>query len=232
MIGKLFNAVAYLALASLLGAGGFVGYLFAVGQLDRPRVEQLVQVLRGELPAATTQPAEATAGAAGVAAADGGPVRTSDQEAAARREREHLELLELERARADVAARRRLLDQALAELVRTQEQVDADRTEFKQQQEARANALVNEGFQKELRLVAGMKPAQAKEHVLRVWRERPADAVRLLAGLDERQARRVLEQFRSAEELDIQTELLEQIRLQGTQGLAAKSGKTAGAAAP
>jgi hypothetical protein len=233
LIAKLFNTVATLALATLLAGGGFVGYLFSTGHLSRARIETMARVLRGELdePAPTAEAAPSVAAATPTAAA---PRAGSEDEVRDIRRREHLERLETERAASDLEARRHLLDQVLQHVVQEQERLTAERktTETVTQRKKTQETALEAGFQKELGLVSDLQPRQAKEHILRVWKKQPADAVRLLKEMDEGRVKRVFEQFKTPEELQIQSDLLEQIRLQGMEGPANVSGKTKGAAAP
>lgn len=233
MFGKLFNAVATLALATLLAGGGFVGYLFSSGHLNRARVETISRVLRGELD--TPAPgAEAVSSGPAQTQPASPPQASSEDEVREIRRREHLERLEAERAASDLDARRQLLDQVLQHVIQEQERLAEARktaetvTQRKKTQETSLEA----GFQKELELVSGLQPRQAKEHILRVWKKQPADAVRLLKDMDEGRVKRIFEQFKTPDELQIQSDLLEQIRLQGMEGHADASGKTTGAAAP
>lgn len=228
MIGRLFSAVGIVAVATLLAGGGFIGYLVGTGRLTAARLERMAAVLRGELDG----PADAggVADPPGTEAAE--PRRaTSAEEVRALRQREHLEKLEIERALADLEAQRRLLDQAMHAVVQEQERLAAERSGFDVQRTKLTDAALDEGFRKELEYVSGLAPRQAKEHILRVWQRQKADAVRLFMEIDVSRGRRILEQFRTPEELDIQTELLEQIRLQGMAGYADASGKTEGDAA-
>ena len=235
-MGKLANILGLFALATLLAAGGFGGYLFASGHLNAKRMELIAGVLRGELdpnadpnagaaPAPTSQPVPEK------------PHETSAQAAGSRRQREDLENLRLERARADVDAQRRLLDQALQRVVEGQEQIAAHKADMEKQakaakQRAKTASSEDEGFRKELELVKGLKAPQAKDYIVHVWNKQKADAVRLFSALDKRQSTKILEQFQSAEDTRIMADLLEQIRLQGQEGNALSSGRTAGAATP
>ncbi len=234
MLGKVYNLLAAVALATLLATGGFVGVLFGTGKLDADRLGLLAQALRGELkPGATTtqpttQPADEESEA--VAAGHG----ATEEEVRRLRKREHLERLETERAARDLEAQRRLLDQVLAHAVQEQERLAAQRKdlELAAQQKSQVAAAQDAGFAKELELVSNMQPRQAKEHLLRVWRKQPVDAVRLIKELDESRVKRIMDQFKTAEEMQIQSELLEQVRLQTTTGPATASRMTTGAAAP
>lgn len=230
MLAKLFNTVATLALATVLAGGGFIGYLFGTGKLNTARVELVADVLRGqldELPdphaVVTTQPTTQAAREA--------PRAPTEDEVRELRKREHLERLATERAVRDLEAQQRLLDQALQHVLQEQEKLALDKSEFAKQREKIKVAAHDEGFQKELELVSGLAPRQAKEHIVRLWEKQPADAVRLMNAMDEGRARRILEQFKTPAELSIQTDLLEQIRLQGMEGNAEQSGMTGGAAA-
>lgn len=230
MLGKLYNLVAPLAVATVLTVGSFAGYLFASGRLTAARLERLAQVLRGELDAPPPGPAP-TSAPADPAPAASPRVRAAEEVRAARR-RDHLESLRLERAKADLEAQRQLLNQALQQVVTEQERLAQQKAEFAEQQKPKpAPTGPDEGFEKELEYVSGLNPRQAKEHVLRVWRKHPADAVRLFAALDVGRGKRILEQFKTPEELQIVSDLLERVRLQRPSE-AGVSGTTGGSAAP
>lgn len=228
MLGRLVNITGLLALALVLAGAGFGGYLYGTGRLNAQRVDLLAAVLRGEL---DDHAAGDQAEQAGDAAAPEEVRARSGEEVRAQRKREHLERLEIERALADLGAQRRLLDTAMHEIVQAQEQLTAERQDFRHEKVEVRDQAYEEGFRQELGIVASLKPAQAKEHLVRVYRSRPNDAVRLLQALEERQVTRILEQFKSPAELDIQTDLLERIRTQGMQGYAT-SGTAEGDAAP
>jgi hypothetical protein len=230
VLTKVFNAVAALALATLLAGGGFVGFLFGTGRLNASRLEAIASVLRGELPEVNaSEPANVNTTSAPVAAEP--PVGTED-EVRNLRKRQRLEMLATERAVRDLEAQRQLLDQVLQHVVQEQERLAMEKVEFARQREKVKDATRDEGFQKELDLVSGLQPRQAKEHLLRLWQKQPADAVRLLSAMEDSRAKRILEQLKTPTELQVQTDLLEQIRLQGSEGHANASGKTDGAAAP
>jgi hypothetical protein len=230
-VTKLFNAISALALATLLAGGGFVGYLFGTGRLNAHRLEAVAGVLRGEFDNGP-RAADAVANITPTSAPAQEPPVSTEEELRSARQRQRLELLATERAVRDLEAQRRLLDQVLQHVVQEQERLAIEKKEFAQQREKVKATARDEGFQKELDLVSGLQPRQAKEHILRLWQKRPADAVRLLSAMDDTRAKRILEQFKTPDELQTQTDLLEQIRLQGTEGHANASGMTNGAAAP
>ncbi len=219
MFGKLYKLLAAIALAIVLAAGGFAGYLFGTGKLSGARVDTIAAVLRGEL----DQPRDAEPTTDLEAEMDQlrtAPRASTAEEVEALRKREHLESLRLERAERDLEAQRRLLDQVLQTIVAEQEQLAEKEQRFAAQREERLAAVQDEGFQKELEYVTGLNPRQAKEYVTSVWKKQPADVVRLFQEIDTGRGRRILEQFKTPEELQIMTDLLERIRLQGSIGYA------------
>jgi flagellar motility protein MotE (MotC chaperone) len=228
VLGKLVNILGLLSLAVVLAGAGFGGYLYGTGRLSAERLETIGAVLRGEFDDQTGGEDDEVAGdepeQEQVRARSGDEVREQ-------RKREHLERLEIERALADLGAQRRLLDNAMHEVVQAQERLVADRKSFRSEKTEVREQAYEEGFQRELGIVSTLKPDQAKEHLVRVYRSNPDDAVRLLIALEERQVKRILEKFKSPAELDIQTDLLERIRTQGMEGNAT-SGTASGAAAP
>ncbi len=214
MFKKIFNAVAALSLAIVLAGGGLAGYMYGTGRLDAERIDTIAAALRGEFDAGQEQveetpPAEETPAE---------PTARSADEVANLRRQEHLESLRLERAARDVAAQRQLLDQALQHVVHEQELLTDDRQRFAAARSRTFDVAEDLGFQKELEIVTTLPPKQAKEHILRVWKSQPADAVRLLVEMDASRTRRIFEQFKSEDELVIQTELLERIRTRGMEG--------------
>lgn len=210
MIHKLMNILGVLALATVLGTGGFIAYLFGAGKLNGPRVEIMARTLRGELDHVLT--ADPNAPASQPSHAGEGAVPTTEPADAPPRAAVRLERLELERMADNVRAQQELLDQTMRQVIETKEAVASSQTALEQREKALAASAADEGFQKELALVAGLKPAQAKAYIVRVWTERPADAVRLMVNLEERQAQRILEQMKTPEELQVMSGLLEQIR--------------------
>ncbi len=236
MIGKLVNVVGIVATATLLASGGFVGYLFGTGRLSHSRLETMAAVLRGERDAPPEAPKDE------ITAPDTQPApdRTAE-DLRALRQHEHLESLRIERAMADLEAQRRLLDQAMQTVMQEQERLAKEKAAVAIQKNEKAAVNLDAGFKKELEYVSGLPPRQAKEHIVRVWKKQSADAVRLFMELDSSRGKRILEQFKTPEELEILTDLLEQIRTQGSakynvapaeSGHATPSGTTAGEAAP
>jgi hypothetical protein len=227
MIARIYNALAIVAIATLLAFNGFCAYLVGSGRLNAGRLATIAAVLRGELEysaqaASAPEATQAAAQSLGGQSAD--PVRAARQAAALRGQM-------LERAKHDVEARQRLLDQALQHLLDEQEQAKAQQTAATRER-AKGSADQDPGFQRELEIVAGLPPAQAKEYIVRLWKKQPADAVRMVMNLDTSRVKKVFGQMKTPEEMEVISQLLEQLRQQDPESYAQESGTTEGAAPP
>lgn len=243
MMTRIYNLVTTIALATMLAIGGFGAFLVASGKLNATRMERIAQVLRGELdepapedPNTKTAPssnADANVEADPVENAMDAPVADlvpagapSAEEVRMIRRRDHLQSLVLERTRRDIEAQRRLLEQALHTVVTEQETLEEQRETFSENREKLMAEDQDRGFEQELEYIAGLAPKQAKEHLVFVYKKSPADAVRLLMHLDVGRGKRIMAQFKTPEELQIMSQLLEQLRVQSEQGSVNASGKT------
>lgn len=229
MLGKLYQLASIVSIATLLACGGFGAFLYGTGRVNAERTEQMAAILRGEemAPVAPpTQPAEGDGAASGPAGA------RAAEEVHEAQEFEHLQNLRIERAMADLAAQRELLEHATLALMQKQEQQDERQASLAAQREQLESAALEEGFQQELEYIGGLQPGQAKDHLVYVFQKHPEDAVRILRALDVGRGKRILAQMKSPEELQIMSQLLERLRLLNPENDADESGTTAGAPSP
>lgn len=232
MIGKLYNLLAIFAVATLLSTSGFVGVLYGTGKLNESRWNLILDVLRGNhddlaQPPTTTQPT-ATQPASNRAPTKPASAEESTQVIREQRVMAQLQRANIERAARDVAARQTLLNQSVQQLIKMQEQQERDKAAFEEMQQRVGNKQRDEGFQRELAYVTGLSPKMAKDHIVRSWAQQKADVVRIFTALDPSKGKRILEQFKTPEELAIVHELLEQLRTaQPEKSATTGSGKTA-----
>ncbi len=210
MLSKLYNLLAVLSMAALLSLGSLVGYLVAFGKLDRTKAQQIVKLIRGDLEIPETQEQDQTQQAATSQPAAAG---ASSAEAIAQQRRlARLHRAALDRAQRDLAARRELLDQVLADLITRQEQFEREKDEWVKRQQALLAKARDEGFARELAYIAKLSPKLGKDHLMRTYREDPTTAVRILNALSPSVGQRILDQFRSPEELQVLHDLLARLR--------------------
>lgn len=223
-MAKIYNMLAMFAIATLLAGGGFAGYLAATGRITAQRWAQVAAVLRGELDQPVSQP---TTQAVTSSAPEELPPPASAEQIRRQQVHEQIQRASLERAASDISARNALLNQALQDLIKTQEDFDKAKAAWVAQQKKISDAARDDGFKRELQYVEKLSPKMAKEHVLRTWKKQKADAVRLFAALAPAKGQRILEQFTAPDEIGIMHELLEQLRLAGANTFTDASGTTA-----
>ncbi|MFH1745720.1 MAG: hypothetical protein ABIG44_01615 [Planctomycetota bacterium] len=228
MFARIYNGLSIAAIATLLAGAGLVTYLVFAGHLTSERMQMAAAALRGDLDDQTPIAAEDM-----VAAEESDQPRgQSAAEVRAARQRNHLQSQMLERARCDVDARQRLLDQALQELLNEQEQFDDSKSAWSQSRRKMTDEIQDVGFEREVELVSGLPAKNAKAHIMRMWEHSPADAVRLVMRLDVGITKKILAQMKTPAEQEIMSQLLEQLRNQNPEGNATESGTIEGDAAP
>lgn len=225
MLGKIYNAVAILAIAHLLAFGGVLAYLSGSGRLSGERFGQIVDLLRG----ADDDAAESDAAPTGDEVEQEPPARAaSTAEVREQRRAQQVRRAALERAVQDVSAQRELLDRVLQDQIEKREQFNAavrnwEETKRKQLDEAR-----DAGFQRELEYFSKLPPKQGKEVLLRKWKKSPADAVRMLNAVKTNVGQAIFEQMKSAQETEIMFELLEQLSRQDIDRFVPGTGRPSG----
>jgi len=217
-MSKLLSAFGVIATATLLAAAGVLGFAFQTGRLNPDRMNLIVEVMRGEHDDLFA--AEETDDGAGDAA---DPVPTNKKSADALIEQFNARRLadaQLERAAANVAAMRQLLDAARADLVSAEEGFKQEKERWLAERRKLHEADKEEGFQREVTYMQNLPPMQAKSHLLQTWEKHPADAVRLIRAMPESKGKKVLSELKTEEELKVLHELLEQLRLIDVQEFA------------
>ncbi|MBU0617183.1 MAG: hypothetical protein KKI02_05665 [Planctomycetes bacterium] len=210
MFGKLYHTMAIASTAIVLAAGAQLGLLCGTGKLTAERVEAIAAILR-QHPNEPADGANADTADTGEAAAEPGATVTATAGILQQQQDAQLQRALDERAACDHIAQRRLLEQALQHLVMAEERFERDKKQWEAQLKRRRGATRDEGFAKELSIIAGLSPKLAKEHIIRKWKESPADAVRVLNALPESKSRRILGQMKTPEEMQITHELLERL---------------------
>jgi hypothetical protein len=214
-LAKLYHLLAMVSIAALFAGSGMVGYLAYAGRLSGATLEGVADALRGAAPSAALAVEPPTTQPAGSGGADSGAAPHPSAEALRDgRRAERLQRAVLEQAASDVGARQALLDQSLQNLLKIQEELAHEQKSFDQARSKQSAKGRDDGFAREVEYVAKLSPKLAKEHVLRTWKSTQADAVRLFMALQPAQGQRILEQFKTPEEIDVMHDLLEQIRIQ------------------
>ena len=231
MMAKLYSMLAIFSIATMLATGGLCTFLYGSGKINAGRLDTIAAVLRGEFDESEQETPEEAAVAEENQQEESGRAQSAEEVRAVRHQ-SHLRMQMLERARQDMTAQRRLLDQSLQYLIEKEEQVTQKHSDFTEQQKQLTEEVQDIGFERELEYVASLPPKQAKDHIIYTWNKRQADAVRLFMQLDVSKGKRILKEFKTPEEARITSQLLEQLRTQKLEDHASESGTTDGATTP
>ncbi|MGE3180877.1 MAG: hypothetical protein AB7N71_04545 [Phycisphaerae bacterium] len=234
-MNKILQLCGMVGAVTLLMLVGFGGFLVATGKVSADKLDKIGKILRDEniveaqevsddaQQVPTSQPTEDETDENLI------EVPTTEQ-VDQQRMRDHLTGLRLARAKQDVAARQDLLRQAQQALIQQQEEFEANKSRWLTQREKIEADARDDGFERELSYVANLSPKLAKEHIVRTWQKQPLDALRLFNALKLAKGKKILEQFKTDEEVNVMHQLLERLRLQGTsESSAAESGMSSDA---
>lgn len=186
-MNRIFTVLACVALVNVAGLGALAAYAYSHGWLQREQVREAISVLRGEpttaaptsMPAAT-MPAEEMAGRPH-------PDEESSKVAA----------LELDRRRQEVRDGWRLLEVQQLALVREKESLDEEKQRKQAEMSARLQHTGETALQKEIDILSGLKPKQARELLKQ---KQDADVLRILLAMEDRSVRRIVGECKTSED--------------------------------
>ena len=193
MLKRLYHWLAFLALIGLFALGGFCGFLFASGRLDREKMGHIRAVLRGELPgeqlATATQPAVQEAV----------PVTSAEDIVRSQEKAKFYELL-AERHQREIEDRRRLnleiqlsVDRKLEDLAEREKRLQGEQAALRQESQL-------EGFEKQLDFISRAEPKKAKD-LLRGGQIKEADVIQLLMKMDPNRVSKIVNACKTQDEV-------------------------------
>ena len=195
---RIFTALAIAAVVNMVALGGVAVYARMQHWLTKDRVRRAVAVLK-EDEKKPEQPTTAPAGKAAESVATKTPAADTD---------EGVIRTELNRRSREIQDGWQLLETRQLSLLRDREALEADRTRQAKELEEKAQAPGDSGAQKELEILGGIKPKQAKELL---QQKRDADVVAILKSLDDRKVRKIVGECKTAEERSWIGRILEQM---------------------
>lgn len=186
LVRKAYDGVALVALLNVVFVGGLLGYLYSSGAVDGDKLRKFVAVIRGaELVTRETAEAEPTTEEA--------PARTGTPSFTPATAQMDMEAYRREADRIQEELRQRLaLNNSI--LLR----ITTERKDFRRERAAAAKAAETEqeerqteGFEKQIAILEGVKPATAIEHLLSLGDV--DEAAVILMAIDDRKAKRIVE---------------------------------------
>lgn len=185
---RLWILISVMAVLHLAALGGAVGYAAMQGWLARERVLAAAAALRGEAPeiAATTRPAEAAEPAR--------PAGERIERVADVQEKARIDLARRER---EIQDQWQLLEARQLALLQEKERFEEEKKRYAATLAEQARLAGSSGQQRELEIVSGLKAKEAKDLLLQ---KDDAEVVRMLMGMEPRQARKIVSACRTEEE--------------------------------
>jgi flagellar motility protein MotE (MotC chaperone) len=213
---KLIQVLVLVLALNFLAMAGGVGFLFAIGKVDKTKLGAMREMVFAPPPApevVTTQPA------AGPATQPTSKLDELLAKYSGRRAGEQIELIQQSVDAQAAALDRRdreldnLKDQIVrekAELARKSAAIDAERKRIKDRENEQAALTADQGFQDSLKLYLAMQPKQAKANFMTM----PEDTVvRYLQAMPPRTASKIIKEFKTPDEQDRIARVLERMRL-------------------
>ncbi len=210
---------------NVLGAVGFVGYLYGTDRLDLERLRRVAAVFEMTLEQenAAQEQAELLRQAQAKEQAEAehlrrvamGPQSMTDRLALMQQVSDVAAETENRRAD-DLRAVQRRLDQGWSELRREKEALDAERVAFEAQTRTLREQREDQAFQQAVALYESIPAKQARQQFMElIAGGRMDQVVDYLASMNKRKAVGVLSEFKGPEDVPVATELLERLRARG-----------------
>jgi len=219
---RLWNAVSFVAVVNLLAMTMFGLWLWQSGRMDVERLrrlkEMLGQTIEAEQEVAAEQQAQTEADRQEAAE----QARVADPPLPSVAQVRHLNLIDAQ-SRQAMQRLRDETDQHLARLAMERRQIEREQASLEAEKEAWQEATraqrqqrTDEQFQKTVKLYESAKPKLAKQWMLNLVDDgEERQVVAYLNAMNSRAAKKILDEFKSEQDGQLATELLERLRTFG-----------------
>jgi len=221
----LWNVFSFLAVVHLLALAGFAGWLWQSGRLNSDRITAIRQMLSPTIEQVESEASEAKEKQKAEAAADLAEQRLTTAPMTSARQISMLSGVRefAMQTEQQLEQERGLFEQQLAISAKSLEDreaaFEARKKQWEEGIEAERRRRNDEQFAKTVVLLELMKPAQAKDTLVRLMQEGSVEqAVAYLNAMSERSAARVLGEMKDPAEAPLATVLLERLRRFGLEG--------------
>ena len=221
----LWHVFVGIVLINLLGAAGFVGWMYADGRINKERVDRVVEMFRLTVDEEAELDEEARLAAeksqreleqqARLESTGNGPKTLSDhlQE---RTEADNVRLAKIQLLNDQNRALREEMARFKEDHTRRVEELEKDRADFEQWIKDQAEKTQDANFQQVVSLYQTQPPKQTKQAFQSLMQQGETDqVVEYLAAMSSRKAGAVLAQFKAPNEVPQAALLLEKLRLRG-----------------
>ena len=205
---RVYDGVALCAILNAVVLGAMAVYLVATGVVDGAKVQRIAAVLRGE-----DRPAEPSAPAAEVSAppaADGTREPVSEESTADASLELEIIRREADRLKEELRQQLALNNSILLRITTERENFRRDREVAAAQTAAQRHEREKEGFDKQLAILEGVKPATAVTHLLALGDV--DEAAQILLAMEVRKAKKIVEAAKRPDQLEQMKLILRRLR--------------------
>lgn len=188
---RLATVVSLVAIVNLAALAGLGAYAWSHGWLTSDRVHRAVAALKGEEETADSGASSSEA------ASETHPAASSTERIRLNQQAGERQVIELSRREREIQNAWKLLETQTLALVREKESVEEAKKRFVEEMKAKAQQANDSGSQKELEIISGVKPKEAKELLKQ---KNDADVVRILMDMETRKARQIVAQCKAGED--------------------------------
>jgi len=243
---KFSSFLIFLLVLNVFAGVGLAGYLVATGRLDKQKSLAILDLLKHQgtpdklrdqvndvlypiaAPPAATVPATEVAPAESTADATLSSLATAQDRIDFARRAADQERLRLENEARNLLARQKLLEEQRVAITRQLDLLNADKKKFEDQVNTSQSRLKDENFQRTVALYNDLKPKQVKDLFMSLDHDLVADYFR---AFDSEHATKLIAEFKTPEEKQYISAVLEKIRTTGTGPATAPSPPAAQTAA-
>lgn len=222
----LWQVAALLAVIHILGALGIAGWLLGTNRVNRQRLAQIRDVFAQSIAQEETSKKQSADQAKAAEQEDarkralegaGAGPESATQKLAAERQKNEIALRQMERAKSDIEALRRQIQQMQTKIDQDKKTLEDQRLAFNQQVKKERMQSDEKGFKKTVSLYESLPSRQAKDMFTRMIAESKIDQViGYLESMQPRKAAGVLKEFKSGEEIAQAVQITEKLRAKGS----------------
>jgi flagellar motility protein MotE (MotC chaperone) len=213
IIKRTYDIVALFALLHVAALLGVAGYLVSTGTIDGEKVRQMAAVLRGgegadELEEQSEAEAAVAPDGAGTGPQAGRP--SGQAQAGGSLENEEMLRREAQRIKTELEQKLALTNSIMLRVQMEREAFERERIEAAQRDQKNETLREDEGFKKQLAILENLSPKIAVEHLVAL--PDPDDAARLLAEMQPRKAKKIVEAAKKGNQLTFMQSIVRRVR--------------------
>jgi len=197
---RMYEVAALLALLHVVAAAAVIGALISSDRLNQEKAQQMVKVMRGELPVEPPPPEPEP---------EPEPVKDVNQARLSRVSHE-IHRREAERVKTELEQKLGLVNSVMQRVTAERLAFQREREAFNERQDKITEDRTDEGFLKQVQLLESLSPKAAVQHLMAFGDS--DEAARLLYAMEPRSAKKIIEAAKDGKTLARMQEIMQRMR--------------------